>query len=525
MPADEVNRPPIARTDIARTRSGVPVLIEVVANDSDPDGDIIAVESIRTQPTGGTARVEDGAVVYTPSDTFAGTDRFTYSLVDAGGEIAIGEVLVGVMPLAGANRAPEAFDDTVEAVAGSAPLVFDVLANDSDPDGDRVDVTTVGTPSSGSTEVAEDGGAVVFTPPADDPRPGTADRDRLHVLDRRRPRRAPPRPPSPSHVIAAAEPIAAGRRRRPGRPAQRPARPSTSTCSPTTSIPTATRPSSPSAPATRRSPTATAASSRSPPARRRAATSTRSPTPPGSPTRPRSPCSSCPTGRRSSTPFAGQTRRQRADHARPRRPGHRPRRRHALLHVLRQPARRRRHHRRPTAPAQLVVTFDPDDGFAGPATFAYTVDDQQGHTVAGAVTVDVLAPANRPPAATDGTFAVEAGDTDEHRPRRRSSPTPTPATRCVRHRRTGRGRRRRSASTAPPCRRRRRSTRGEQTDSFTYTVTDAAGESGQRHRRAHGHAADGAAARRPGPTRRRRTRARRSRSPCSATTSTRSAGA
>ena len=99
VPADEVNRPPIARTDTARTRSGVPVLIEVVANDSDPDGDIIAAENIRTQPTGGTARVEDGAVVYTPSDTFAGTDRFSYALVDAGGEIAIGEVLVGVMPL------------------------------------------------------------------------------------------------------------------------------------------------------------------------------------------------------------------------------------------------------------------------------------------------------------------------------------------------------------------------------------------------------------------------------------------
>ena len=58
---------------------------------------------------------------------------------------------------------------------------------------------------------------------------------------------------------------------------------------------------------------------------------------------------------------------------------------------------------------QLRVTFTPDAGFAGPATFAYAVDDQQGHTVAGAVTIDVLAPANRPPVATDTTLAVEAG--------------------------------------------------------------------------------------------------------------------
>ena len=41
----------------------------------------------------GRRRVEAGAVVYTPSDTFVGTDRLTYALVDAGGEIAIGEVL------------------------------------------------------------------------------------------------------------------------------------------------------------------------------------------------------------------------------------------------------------------------------------------------------------------------------------------------------------------------------------------------------------------------------------------------
>ena len=172
VPADEVNRPPIARTDLARTRSGVPIAVEVVANDSDPDGDIIAVQNVRTQPGGGTARVDNGAIVYTPSDTFSGTDRFSYALVDANGEIAIGEVLVGVMPLAAQNRAPEAFDDTIEVVAGSAPLVLDVLDNDSDPDGDRILVTQVGTPSSGETAVVDGGGAVEFTPPAS---PGTAD--------------------------------------------------------------------------------------------------------------------------------------------------------------------------------------------------------------------------------------------------------------------------------------------------------------------------------------------------------------
>ena len=89
-------------------------------------------------------------MVYTPGASFTGTDRFTYALVDANAEVAVGEVLVGVMPLPSANRPPEAFDDSIEVVAGSAAAIVDVLDNDSDPDGDRVLVTEVATPSAAS---------------------------------------------------------------------------------------------------------------------------------------------------------------------------------------------------------------------------------------------------------------------------------------------------------------------------------------------------------------------------------------
>src|SRR5829696_2329942 len=165
VPPDEVNRPPIARTDIDRTRAGVPVGIDVLANDSDPDGDIVAVEAVAGQPSGGPAEVRDGFVVYTPNETFAGTDRLSYVVVDERGETSVGQVLVGVMPLRGENREPEAFDDRGEVIAGSAPLVLDVLGNDSDPDGDRILVTRVGAPAAGSMTIDDVGGGVVFTPP------------------------------------------------------------------------------------------------------------------------------------------------------------------------------------------------------------------------------------------------------------------------------------------------------------------------------------------------------------------------
>ena len=471
VPADEVNRPPIARTDTGRTRSGVPVLIEVVANDSDPDGDIIAAENIRSQPTGGTARVEDGAVVYTPSDTFTGTDRFTYALVDAGGEIAIGEVLVGVMPLAGANRAPEAFDDTVEAVAGSAPLVFDVLDNDSDPDGDRVHVTTVGTPASGGTEVAADGGAVVFTPPSnvapgqateiafpysiDDGRGGTA--SAIVTVE----------------VIAATDaiaPVAVDDQVGPVTPGQtieldllandidpdgNPAELAVSSGDPAladrdggmVTITAGTTSSrhiytiTDAAGLTdqgeiavlvvpNRAPVVEAFSGQTPANEPITIDLDATAVDPDGDTLYFTCCDN-PQGGAATTVESGA--------------------------------------------GQLTVSFDPDDDFSGPATFAYTVDDQEGHTVAGAATIDVLAPSNRPPTATEGAFDVEAGvTTNVDLASLVTDPDPNdtlrytiegPAQGVVALGLDGAN----VQVTASI-------ERGEQTDSFSYTVTDAAGE-------------------------------------------------
>ena len=135
-------------------------------NDSDPDGDAISVESVSNQPAGGTAFVEvDGTITYQAAETFSGTDRFTYELVDAAGERAVGEVLVGVVPALSVNRPPQARNDPFDVVAGSAPIVFDTLGNDYDPDNDRLAVTRVGASTVGTVEVTADGGAVRFTPP------------------------------------------------------------------------------------------------------------------------------------------------------------------------------------------------------------------------------------------------------------------------------------------------------------------------------------------------------------------------
>ena len=121
------------------------------------------------------------------------------------------------------------------------------------------------------------------------------------------------------------------------------------------------------------------------------------------------------------------------------------------------------------------MTFDPDDEFAGPATFAYTVDDQQGHTVAGAVTIEVLAPSNRPPTATDATLDVEAGiPTNVDLAALASDPDPgdtltftssEPAEGAVQ-----------LAVDGPAVRATAALDQAGRTDSFQYTVTDSAGQ-------------------------------------------------
>jgi len=79
------NHAPKAVADKATTPKGIAVKISVLANDSDPDGDPLSVQSI-TQPAHGTAVLNaDDTVTYTPAANFTGTDTFQYTISDGRG--------------------------------------------------------------------------------------------------------------------------------------------------------------------------------------------------------------------------------------------------------------------------------------------------------------------------------------------------------------------------------------------------------------------------------------------------------
>ena len=152
-----VNDPPVAQDDDVTTDEDTAVTIDVLANDSDPDGDDLAITEV-TEPTNGTATVTGTAVEYAPDADFAGADTFTYTIADGNGETATATVSVTVTPV---NDAPIARDDA-RATAENTAVTIDVLANDADVDGDALAITAVGSPASGTA--VESGGQILYTP-------------------------------------------------------------------------------------------------------------------------------------------------------------------------------------------------------------------------------------------------------------------------------------------------------------------------------------------------------------------------
>jgi uncharacterized protein (TIGR03118 family) len=79
------NTAPLASTDTATTNSITPVSIDVLANDIDPDGDFLLINSV-TPGTGGTPTIsaDNRSILFTPAPGFAGSASFQYTVTDNG---------------------------------------------------------------------------------------------------------------------------------------------------------------------------------------------------------------------------------------------------------------------------------------------------------------------------------------------------------------------------------------------------------------------------------------------------------
>ncbi|HNR91094.1 MAG TPA: Ig-like domain-containing protein [Dokdonella sp.] len=95
------NRPPIAVNDNAAALKGYDTYIDVLGNDSDPDGDNLTITAVEhTGPGNAVITIETGNMIHYQSiPGFAGIDHFTYTVSDGRGGTATATVTVLVWEL------------------------------------------------------------------------------------------------------------------------------------------------------------------------------------------------------------------------------------------------------------------------------------------------------------------------------------------------------------------------------------------------------------------------------------------
>ena len=134
-------------------------------NDTDLDGDTLVISGV-SNPTNGTVILNnDGTVTFTPDTGFHGTATFDYTISDGNGGTDTATVTVNVGSI---NDVPDAIDDSVSTAEDTALVlgVSDIVApNDTDLDGDTLVISGVSNPTNGSV-VLNNNGTVTFTPDA-----------------------------------------------------------------------------------------------------------------------------------------------------------------------------------------------------------------------------------------------------------------------------------------------------------------------------------------------------------------------
>ena len=160
----DVNDPPVAIDDFVSTDEDVSMVIDVLSNDSDVDGVIVATSVvIESSASNGSVSVDPvtGEVSYSPDPDWFGVDGFSYSMSDDDGDAS--NVATCTVTVNEVNDLPVAQDDAITTFQ-KFPTPVDVLANDSDVDGtlDASGIVIVSGPANGTAVVDLGQNAVVY---------------------------------------------------------------------------------------------------------------------------------------------------------------------------------------------------------------------------------------------------------------------------------------------------------------------------------------------------------------------------
>jgi VCBS repeat-containing protein len=156
------NSAPNAVNDSAAADQNVVETVSPLANDTDPNGDALAIGAVGV-PTNGTAtKVSDTTISYTPNTDFVGTDSFTYDACDNAAESLCDQATVNVNVTAPrtTNAAPVANNDSA-STDKNTNVIINVLGNDTDADGDAM-TPVVETNGQHGTATVNPNGAITY---------------------------------------------------------------------------------------------------------------------------------------------------------------------------------------------------------------------------------------------------------------------------------------------------------------------------------------------------------------------------
>ncbi len=157
------NAAPSAGPDALTLDEGATSFVNVLGNDSDPDGDALTAVVVQPPSFGQANEEANGDLSYTHDGSESFADSFTYEVRDPGGlASAVVEVTITIDPV----NDPPAGQPESYATDEDAPLVIardqGVLLNDSDPDSPITAVRTQNA-TNGDVQLAADG-SFVYTP-------------------------------------------------------------------------------------------------------------------------------------------------------------------------------------------------------------------------------------------------------------------------------------------------------------------------------------------------------------------------
>lgn len=127
------NRPPVAADDDQIGFTGLTAFVDVLTNDSDPDGDLLEIAIVQSPALGMVTPSDDGRIRVNPPAGFTGTISFRYSVSDGRGGIAEATATVSF----GAGDPHDANGDGIDDLWGRIYSVTSAMAG-FDWDGDGV---------------------------------------------------------------------------------------------------------------------------------------------------------------------------------------------------------------------------------------------------------------------------------------------------------------------------------------------------------------------------------------------------